>query len=354
MLRAELGSRTSVQRILVIRFGSLGDLILLCWSLARLAQIPDRTQRKVTLVTKGAFAELAARCTGIDEVVPLAGSGAGATHDLASRLRGVPWTRIVDAHNILRGHLLLALLGRRPDVRLDKDTAARLALLWWKKSSPRLERSLRDRFDALFTRLFPAVAEAPVTQPLTPGPIPSDEPILGIAPGAMWPTKRWPETKFTELLQLLRQRRETPIRIFLGPREKAWFDGSSLARFAEDDARTTVWRNRSLVDVAAGLAECACLVTNDSGLLHLAEAVGTPVVALFGPTVRQFGYFPCLPDSQVKEIDIDCRPCSRTGKRACRRGDLACLTAITPDTVLASVLAGPAWRIRSAGENARG
>ncbi len=71
--------------------------------------------------------------------------------------------------------------------------------------------------------------------------------------------------------------------------------------------------------------------TNDSGLLHLAEAAGTPVLAFFGPTVRQFGYFPCLDDSEVLEVELDCRPCSRNGKRPCHREDLACLREITPD-----------------------
>ena len=91
-------------------------------------------------------------------------------------------------------------------------------------------------------------------------------------------------------------------------------------------------------DTAARLARCSRLVTNDSGLLHIAEAVGTPVLALFGPTVREFGYFPILARSLVLEKSLDCRPCSRNGKRPCHRGDLACLQDITPDAVR-SVLA---------------
>jgi ADP-heptose:LPS heptosyltransferase len=87
------------------------------------------------------------------------------------------------------------------------------------------------------------------------------------------------------------------------------------------------------------------VVTNDSGLMHVAEAVGTPVVALFGPTVRGFGYFPSLPRSAVLETNgLECRPCSRNGRRPCWRGDHACLTRIDSEAALARVDALGPWR----------
>jgi heptosyltransferase-2 len=80
------------------------------------------------------------------------------------------------------------------------------------------------------------------------------------------------------------------------------------------------------------LGGCRRLVCNDSGLMQLAEAVGTPVLAFFGPTVRAFGYAPQLPASVLlEETELDCRPCSRNGKRPCHRGDLACLERLDPD-----------------------
>jgi heptosyltransferase-2 len=133
-----------------------------------------------------------------------------------------------------------------------------------------------------------------------------------------------------------------PIRIFLGPREESWFFGGALDQAARTDDQVQIIRGRPLVEVAKLLAECRLLLTNDSGLLHVAEAVGTPVVALFGPTVREFGYFPLLPASRVLEKSLECRPCSRNGKRPCHRGDLACLRDITPDQVAAAVFAGKA------------
>ncbi len=342
-----------MQRILVIRFGSLGDLLVLCWSLARLAQLPGSGERRVTLVTKQAFADLAAHITGVDEVIPLTGSGVGQLCNLAGRLRKTKWDHVIDAHNILRSHGLLALLGRWPDSRLVKDTFARLALVRWKKPSPKLERSLRDRCDALFSRLFEEFEATAVQPPMAVTETVPSEPVLGVAPGAMWPTKRWPDTHFTELLELFRARSSAEIRIFLGPREASWFGTSPLAKFAEADPETTIWQDRSLVAVAAGLAECTAVLTNDSGLMHLSEAVGTPVLALFGPTVKEFGYYPSLDTSTTCEVDLDCRPCSRTGSRPCERDDLACLSNIAPDHILELVLTMPGWPSPTAGEDSR-
>jgi heptosyltransferase-2 len=93
----------------------------------------------------------------------------------------------------------------------------------------------------------------------------------------------------------------------------------------------------SLMETAAVLKRAAVLVTNDSAPLHISEAVGTPVVALFGPTVSQFGYFPLLEESEALEKEIDCRPCSRNGARPCHIEKRDCLDTIGPREVIAAV-----------------
>jgi heptosyltransferase-2 len=326
--------------ILVIRFGSLGDLCVLGWALARLTDLPGGDQPRVTLVTKAAFAPLMDNVRGIHEVIPLTGSGMSELAQLARKLRRRNWDRIIDAHNILRGHLLLGMMRRRADRRLAKDTAARLAFMRFGKRSAELDQTMHDRFAALVAdpsrthessgTILPPLAS------LASGPRQDvQSPHLGLAPGAQWDPKRWPEEFFTTLLeQWLEEHSSGRASIFLGPREEAWFSGSALDRFARQNGRTDVVSGLSIPEVAAQLSRCTRLVTNDSGLLHVAEAVGTPVLAFFGPTVREFGYFPILPESLVLESSLDCRPCSRNGKRPCHRGDLACLRDIKPEAAL--------------------
>ncbi len=93
----------------------------------------------------------------------------------------------------------------------------------------------------------------------------------------------------------------------------------------------------NLLGTAAVLQACAVVLTHDSGLLHVAEAVGRPVVALFGPTVPQFGYAPYLPHSLLLQSRPPCSPCSKNGSRPCRRPTHECMDNLTVDAVRAAV-----------------
>lgn len=347
---------------LVIRFGSLGDLCVCGWTISGLADASEGM--RIGLATKDRFADLAARMRGVDEVHRLAGSGPAALDDLALRLgEAGPWDRVIDAHDVLRSRMLSWRLRRGPDSRLDKHTARRLLLLLKQRWRGRRDGDFRgspdsgplslrmiDRFDAAAAGAFPAAGAPGADLAAAGGPPPlsdlrpanSGGPILGLAPGAQWNAKRWPDACWASLLREFRNRSGDPARIFLGPRE-TWFGGSALAAAAGSTPDVEVVRGRSLVEAAAALAECSRVVTNDSGLLHLAEAAGVPVTALFGPTVKAFGYYPLLPDSRAIEIDLPCRPCSRNGKRPCHRGDQACLAGIDPAVVLDDVLESAPW-----------
>ena len=103
---------------------------------------------------------------------------------------------------------------------------------------------------------------------------------------------------------------------------------------AVGEAATDLSGDTGIMDAAAAIAGADCFIGNDSGLMHLSEAVGVPVVALFGPTVEAFGYYPTLARSKVIERRLSCRPCSRNGKRTCPKGTQECLMEI-PVTVAA-------------------
>jgi heptosyltransferase-2 len=248
---------------------------------------------------------------------------------------------LLDAHAVLRSRALTLLSCRRPVARLRKDTALRRRLVRHGGAAADVSMPmphLLDRFDAL-------VAGAPGRSRLGDRPraplahlrAETESHVIGLAPGARWETKRWPEAKFHELVGMLLETTDARIRLFVGPDEETWFPGSPLAALAGD--RVEIVRESELLDVARRLGRCHRVVTNDSGLMHLAEAVGVPVTALFGPTVTAFGYAPLLPQSVLMETDLDCRPCSRLGSRPCHRGDLACLEGIAPGQVLATLLA---------------
>lgn len=154
---------------------------------------------------------------------------------------------------------------------------------------------------------------------------------VAMAPGARHATKRWPAKHYAALGAAL-ARGGTRIAL-LGSRNE-----ESLCReIAASVPNATVLAGSELSQSAAVLERCDALVTGDSGLLHVAESVGTPVVALFGPTTSDFGFFPYRPNSVALEKDLPCRSCSLHGGPRCPLGHLGCLEAISPAQVLATL-----------------
>ena len=85
----------------------------------------------------------------------------------------------------------------------------------------------------------------------------------------------------------------------------------------------------SLIETAALMDRCAVVLTNDSGLMHIAAARGRSLVAVFGPTVRQFGFFPTGSRAVVVEHpNLDCRPCTPIGLPSCPQGHFRCMNEI--------------------------
>ena len=149
--------------------------------------------------------------------------------------------------------------------------------------------------------------------------------FAAVAPGSVWGTKRWPG--YPELVKLLRGR----VVVVGGPDDAA--RGQELVDVAPD--RVVSAAGVLGLRVSAALLERAgVLITNDSAPLHLASALGTPTVALFGPTVPAFGFGPKAPRSAIVErTDLECRPCSDHGPERCPLGHHRCMREI-PATVV--------------------
>ncbi|MEA1997292.1 MAG: glycosyltransferase family 9 protein, partial [Gemmatimonadota bacterium] len=91
---------------------------------------------------------------------------------------------------------------------------------------------------------------------------------------------------------------------------------------------------------AAAVERSCCLITNDTGLMHIATATGTPVAAVFGPTTRHLGYFPYRADkkSVVIEEKLYCRPCTHNGRKRCPLRHFRCMLDIEPERVSEAVI----------------
>ena len=151
--------------------------------------------------------------------------------------------------------------------------------------------------------------------------------FIAMAPGSIWGTKRWPY--YPELARLL----DRPMVVIGGPEDAAL--GEAIVA-ASPKAKSAVGQ-LSLRQSAALIKEAALLVTNDSAPLHLATAVGTPILAIFGPTVPAFGYGPIRPGDRVAEIALDCRPCSLHGPQVCPLGHHKCMKDQSAESIASQV-----------------
>lgn len=168
----------------------------------------------------------------------------------------------------------------------------------------------------------------------------NNSPVLGIHPGSVWPTKRWSPARFGKVAAMA-SKEGARVLIFAGPGEEA------LAKKVLHTARKTTTRafeacvnmagRLSLPQLAAHIGRLDCYLCNDSGPMHLAWTQRRPVVALFGPTTRELGFYPRGERSLVIERDMDCRPCGKHGGRSCRLGTHACMRSIEPEEVWQAV-----------------
>ncbi|KPJ69583.1 MAG: hypothetical protein AMS14_11470, partial [Planctomycetes bacterium DG_20] len=166
-----------------------------------------------------------------------------------------------------------------------------------------------------------------------------DEPYIVVGAHARWPTKQWPPERFARVLDEMH--RETGARAVLVGSADAVANARTIAgRMRERPIDLT--NRTTLKELVAVIAEARVMATNDSGPMHVAAAVGTPVVAIFGPT-NPARTGPYGPGHRVLRGRAACSPCYR---RECLYGGetaaLLCLTNITADAVTEQLLA--AWR----------
>ena len=320
---------------LLVRFSSIGD-VLLATPLVR-ALRARHPEARLVFVTKRAMAPLVSANPHLSDVVTL--EPGEPVRALARRLAALQPTRGLDLHGSLRS-VALRLLVPCPWRGYAKRKLARGVLISTKvdlygRPAPVAERyfaaarGLDVRPDGGPPELFLEPAARETVERWIGAHRLAGAPLAILAPGAAHPTKRWPVNHWVTLAARLRTE-GFALAVVGGAADRA--ASEPLAPHAAVATGTM-----SLQETGALLARARILVSGDTGVMHLATAVGTPVVALFGPTVQQFGFFPYEAKSAVLERSLDCRPCSAMGGARCPMGHHRCLDDITPNDAAAAV-----------------
>jgi heptosyltransferase-2 len=163
------------------------------------------------------------------------------------------------------------------------------------------------------------------------------EKVFGICPAAKHETKCWPQERFVELGITIAQRWKAKILLFGGPEDRGLC--SKIADAINTATGKTYAENLSgkysLLETATVMEYCDVLVSNDTGLMHIAAAMKRKLVALFGSTVKELGFFPVGTESVVLERnDLLCRPCSHIGRSSCPEKHFRCMKDISVGNVV--------------------
>jgi len=220
------------------------------------------------------------------------------------------------------------LYTRRVPYRDDRHHAERLwSLAGAGADEPPTPEQLRPR-------LFPGGAEREAVDRLLSDAGDGTAQWIALAPGSVWATKRWPY--YAELARLLPAAARIAV---IGAKDDAALASEIVA--AAPDRVVDATGQLSLLGSAELIRRCTVLVTNDSSPQHLASAMGTPTLTVFGPTVPEFGFGPLAPGSRTAGVvGLECRPCDRHGPQQCPLGHWRCmrdLTAIAVADVVAQL-----------------
>ena len=337
------------RQILLIKPSSLGDIVHAMPTCAAIRRAYPKAQ--LTWLVKRAWAGLVERIDGVDRVWPVESTFTGWLSQV-SLLRAERFDLVVDLQGLFRSAAIGWLSGSPLFVGLANGREGSPWFYSRRVPVPQLEMHAVDRYLLVAKAVGAAEFGTPEFHFRIPQADHEEVDRLlsrsGVTPGmnwvamnvsARWPTKRWPAASFAEVADRLRQEGWGAVVMIGGPDERA------------DVAAVSAMMKPSAIDLAGAttvgllpalLSKASLLITNDSGPMHIAAAVGTPVVALFGPTsAARTG--PYGVGHTVLTGKVPCSPCF---SRTCHNTQpLECLRTVSSEQVLAAARAQRSLRM---------
>jgi lipopolysaccharide heptosyltransferase II len=315
----------NAEKILIIRFSALGDVLLTTPFIRALKK--KYPEFKMDYFVKSNFVDAVKLNPNLNQV--FSWSSEKELSEITSILMQNNYDFVIDLQNNLRTKKIVRKIGvssasfKKPNVKKFLLVHTKLNLLKEKKTIPQRYIDVLPDFelDGKGLELFlPEGIESKFN---------SEKEIIGFAPGAFHYTKRWPLEYYEELgNQLVKEGYQIAI-----------FGGKSDREICKDlQGKITdsidLSNDNDLFQTAKDMQKCKIVVCNDSGLMHTATAVGVPVASIFGSTVREFGFPPFGVNNLVIENKgLSCRPCTHIGKAKCKKKHLNCLMELTPQQV---------------------
>lgn len=313
-------------KILIIRFSSIGDL-------TQALSIPSfiksySPEAEVHFVTRKDLAALTEHHPHINKVWTLdRAEGFKGLLNLTKQLNAENFTHIYDAHNNLRSFVIRLLVKAqhklvRPMMRFKRFLLINFQINKFEKPFSG-QRDLIKPLEAWNMAFkLPDTPQLFLPNDLKKKSFVPVQDYVVLVPSATYELKRWPLEYWSELIA------KNPEKTFIVLAGK---EDTFTEKLNDHKNVFNMTGKTDLLSSAAVIAKAALVITNDTGLLHFAEQLGKPAIALMGPA--PFG-FPSRASTVILERDLKCRPCSKHGQGPCKNTNFQeCLRSISADEV---------------------
>ncbi len=325
-------------KIGLIRFSSLGDVILTTGIIRELKREFDDAE--ITMITSSRYLDIFRSNPHLNKNLVIEGKSFSDVSRLIKKVRNERFDILADLH--LNPRSLLVSCASRSRKKLRYSKCRRLRSMMVSTKNRQMCGHVVDRYFAPFeklglksTNLKPEIwidGETRRSMNATIGN--GNMPLVAVSPGAKRATKRWLAEKYGRLCRSLIETEKAKV-IIVGDKEDTQI-AHKIRNIAGKNIIDLTGKT-SLLQLAAVLRRSSVLVTNDSGPMHMAAATGTPVVAIFGPTVPEFGFSPLGERDRVIEKQLPCRPCSLHGSEQCSQNGFKCMRDVTAEEVIEAV-----------------
>jgi len=320
-------------KILVMRFSSLGDVVLASAPVLNLKV--GYPESEIFFLTKERHAPLGRCLPGVDRVLTIGNSpGPSEIFKIIRRIESEEFDIIVDLQGNFRSFLVRSLVYAGQKAVYARDRIVRQRIVDYQDFTAGAAHTIDKYNDCIVNLGLNPAAKRPVLITNRAPQFKSNNFQIIVAPEASFPNKEWPIERFAEVAVRLHQARGAKI---------IW--ATTSTHKAPPNLEDKIGQEflvhlidcpiDSLADIIYNSDLC---LANDSGISHLSSAVGTPVLAIFGPTHPALGFAPRGLFDKVIEVDEYCRPCSLHGGKPCFREERFCFTRISAERVAAEAL----------------
>lgn len=338
---------SSVNKFVVFQTAFIGDVVLVTPLLAKLQE--HFVDAAIDVVVIPAAAPLLDNHPAVREVIVYdkrgADRGPGGVIRLVQRLKRGGYDAALIPHRSLRSGIVCSLAGIPRRIGFSTSAAALLMtdVVRYRKEIHETHRNLSlltplqiDVTEKILPELFPSAHDKEIVDRLLQHfSAAAKKPLVAIAPGSVWATKRWPVEKFASLAEMCITA-GTSVVLIGGDEDREL--SSQIIQTVGSSLVIDATGRLPLLQSAELIRRCRVLVTNDSAPLHLGVAMRTPVIAIFGATVPEFGFGPMGEnDVVVQRSGLPCKPCAIHGGPKCPLGTFECMLTIDPGTVMTHV-----------------